>query len=335
MNSPKVSASIFGTRASFVGIFMLCVTASYSIVYSNVQNVSSLDAEGLLDAQIYLAMYKGETVQRYEHCRILTPFLAKVLPDIPKRLFDERRKISDFWMAKIKFGVVNFCFLAATGMLFFYFLKDLGYASWESLVGCFLFYSARPVMQCAGLPMVEASAYFFLILCFYAIISQDVLLFFIGFSAGLFAKESVLLVIPAILLSGIPCKSKMLFAAIPAITLYSFFRAGSVPYEPFVAMNIFSTIQYQFSDNLLHFNKLLDLFSSFGLLWLPVLLAWTGRKLPWPLERWKWLILIMLLITLFFGLNLGRALFMVFPIVIPLALFGLRDLFPKGDAKTQ
>ncbi len=75
---------------------------------------------------------------------------------------------------------------------------------------------------------------------------------------------------------------------------------------------------------LTHFNNFLDLFSSFGLLWLPAIFALKYQKLPQELYRYSLLIPFLLGIIVFFGLNLGRALFMAFPVIIPLALFGIR-----------
>ncbi len=319
------------TYLSFAVILMICITASYSIVYSNIENFSVSNLSNS-DASIYLNMYEGKPVERCECCRVLVPFLAKSLPDFPKSLFSESRKISnDYWMPRVKFGVINFCFLVGSGLLLFYFLKNYGFNMLESIIGCLMFYTVRPVIQDAGNPMVDASAYFFLLLCLYAIQKENILMFFIGFSIGLLSKESVFLALFLLIFSNTKLKLKTLYFILPSLVVYLSVRHALVKSESFLEMDYISTAKYQLYA-LTHFNKLLDLFSSFGLLWIPAIFALKYQKLPQELYRYSLLIPFLLAIILFFGLNLGRALFMAFPVVIPLALFGLR-YFWRDDKK--
>jgi len=222
---PKLSKNIY---LNIIVIFIFCVTASYSIVYSNIENfvVSNVSST---DASIYLDMYENKSLERYEKCRMLTPFLAKLLPDFPKSLFSEYRKISnDYWMPRVKFGMINFCFLVGSGFLLFYFLKNYGFNTLESIIGCLMFYTARPVIQDAGNPMVDASSYFFLLLCLYAIQKENILMFFIGFSIGLLSKESIFLALFLLMFSKTKFKLKILYFILPlscSLFIYStFFR---------------------------------------------------------------------------------------------------------------
>ena len=327
-----VSKFFKNTYLNFAVILIICITASYSIVYSNIENFPDIMSGGNADVQIYLDMYEGKPVEGCECCRVLTPSLAKLLPDFPMSFFSESRNASDkYWMARIKFGVINLCFLIATGVLLFYFLKNYGFNIQESLIGSLMFYSARPVIQQAGDPMVDASAYFFLILCLYAIQREYILMFLIGFFFGLLSKESVFLALFALIFSNKKSKLKIVVLTLPLIVAYLFFRHALVRSECFLEMNYILAAKEQLY-NLAHLNTTLDLFSSFSLLWIPAIFALLKhQRLPRELYHWALSIPILLLIILFFKLNLGRALFMAFPVVIPLALFGLSYFW--GDNK--
>ncbi len=319
----------------FFGIFFLCATVSYSIVYSNIQNFSLSPAMGNLDTQIYLSMYKGEPVQRYEGRRVLVPFLARSLPDFPPSFFAKDHELSGSWTAIVKFGVVNYFFLTAAGIVFFYYLKQAKFSNWESVAGCLLFYSARPVVQNAGLPLPDAASYFFLAICFYSIQVENRWLLFVGFLLGIFAKESVFLVIPALLFSEHKLRSKMLYVLIPGIVTYSICHCAIVLPRPNLTNMLLVSARY-FIDTFTHVNRLIDLFSSFGLLWLPAFFSLTFPELPIEHRRWKWLIPFMLAVIFIFSMNLGRILFVVFPVVIPLSLFGLRRfLAEKSHGSTS
>jgi hypothetical protein len=310
---------------SAIAVLIICITASYSIVYSNIQNfvVSKVRSN---DTSVYLDMYENVSFGSYQKCRILVPFLVRLLPDFPKDFFSEDRDMSkDYWMARIKFGMVNFCFLVGCGFILFYFLKNYGFNTLESITGTLMFYTARPVIQEAGASMVEASAYFFLILCLYAIKKENILMFCIGFSIGLFAKESVFLVLFLLLFSNTRFKLKFLYSVIPVILAYLWFRHSVVKFECFLEMNHFSEMKHKLYG-LTHLNNLLDLFSSFGMLWFPAIFALKYKKLPKELYSYCFLVPFLFIIIVFFGLTLGRALFMAFPVVIPLALFGLRKI---------
>ena len=71
-------------------------------------------------------------------------------------------------------------------------------------------------------------------------------------------------------------------------------------------------------------NGFVDIVSSFNLFWIPAVFA--AFRLPYPsiLRRWLWIIALLMAMILLLGGNYGRILFMAFPVVIPLALVGIR-----------
>jgi len=317
----------------FTAVLIISLSASYSVVYNAIQSFSNLEPGGNSDSLLYLSMYNSKTVQGHWRYRVVTPFLAKALPDMPSSLFNQKRIITDFWIAKVKFGIVNFFFLSLTGILFFYFLLSFGFSLTESLLGILLFYTARPVIQNSGAPMVEASAYFFLILCLYATRLGNLPLLAIGFSIGVFAKETIFLIFPAILLSQLKNKTKAIIYLLPATAAYLLSRFHIYPGAQETHLNLKYLLfpaGYQL-NSLFRFNKLADLISSFGLLWLPALYALGERKIDLQIRKWSYLIIFVLVIILLLNVdgNFGRLLFMSFPIVIPLALYGIRSMVGK------
>ena len=78
--------------------------------------------------------------------------------------------------------------------------------------------------------------------------------------------------------------------------------------------------------NYLRFNIFADLFSSFGLLWIPAFYALFKAKLAPELRRQYLMIALLFLVALLVGTGFGRTVFLAFPVVIPGALIGIRAL---------
>ena len=309
----------------------ISITVSFAIVYTHVQYFTPANPGGNFDASKYISVYDGKEIEGHWRFRPLTPFLARILPDPPHWLFSKHRDITDLWIAKIKFGAVNLFFLTATGVVLFWFLGAFGLSLFESLVGMLLFYTARPVLQSAGTPTADAAFYCFLLVCLYALYRQNLFLLVAGFSMGIFAKEAMFLVFPALLLSQMKRKTLVCTLLIPSTLAYFFFRFYLYPDSAeryFNLVYLFRFTQQIFS--LVHCNVLLDLFSSFGLLWAFALYALFYSGTPVLLKRWSWLVLLILGMIVFLGGNFGRIAFKAFPIVIPLALYGIRALLAQS-----
>lgn len=318
----------------FLTVLLICLTASYAIVYTAIQNFSEADPGGNYDALLYLSIYRGqEAPVKYWSSRIVTPFLARILPDPPGWLFSPQRELSEPWIAKIKFGTVNFIFLTLTGILLFYFLLSFEFSPAESLLGVLLFYSMRPVVQYAGTPMAEAVGYFFLLLCFYAIRKNNLILLAIGFLPGVFIKEAAFLSFGAVLLferrfwrSRFALRALFLLIACSlvfyATRLYIFhIPLGERHFSLLTTNNLKNVLMGVFS-----FNKAADLLSSFGLLWILFAYGLIRGRPAELMRRWSYLVVVLLAVIFLLQLNLGRLLFFVFPVVIPLVLYGIRGI---------
>jgi len=322
----KISPNLF----IFLVVLTLCLTVSYAIVYTGIQSFSQDSLVKIPDAAKYLALYHKEQVIGHWRWRVLVPFLARTLPDLPGHFFSENREATDLWMARVKFGIVNFAFLSATGVLFFYFLGAFGFFIGEALLGVMLFYTARPVIQFTGIPMTDAAGYFFLLLCFFGLLRKDLALLTAGFFAGIFARETVFLAFPACLLLPDSAKFKIKACSVMVLIFlgYCVFRFYIFPDSGENYFNLPLVLSPVFQAGCFSkINRLLDLFSSFGPVWFFAFYALFLPKLPVLLRKWSWLIVI----VLFIAGSAGRILFPVFPLVIPLALFGIRQAIRFGQ----
>jgi len=322
----KIAPNLF----KILVVLTLCLSVSYAIVYTGIQFFSQDSLVKIPDTAKYLALYHKEPVIGHWRWRVLVPLLARSLPDLPGYFFSERRETTDLWQAKVKFGIVNFAFLSATGILFFYFLGALGFFAWEALLGVLLFYTARPVIQSAGIPMTDAAGYFFLLLCFFGLLRKDLVLLSAGFFGGIFARETVFLAFPACLLLPDGIRFKIKACSVTGLILLGYcvyrFYIFPDPGENYFNFPLVFSPAFQ-AGCFSKINRLLDLFSSFGPVWFFAFYALFLPKVPVLLRKWSWLILI----ALFMAGNTGRILFPVFPVVIPLAVFGIRQSLRSGQ----
>ena len=208
-------------------------------------------------------------------------------PEPPRWLFTTNRKMSADWIARVRFAVVNMCFLILTAIALWYFLRTFGFSTLESL----LFLDCTPVVQQSGFPMIDPSAYFFMILGFLAIRLDLPLLLMFGAAIGVFAKETTFALIFAALLAPMNSRRKLLMTGslIPSIAIYALVRymitpsAGGGVLEAWYKPTFLAYIRSLFIPD-----RALDLLSSFGVLWLFAALSLVSGAVPTILKRWSW-----------------------------------------------
>lgn len=110
--------------------------------------------------------------------RILTPFLVYLLP----------------FGTLVDFMIVNISALFATSILFFNYLKKLGFTFGVSLIGT-LIYILNPtnIFYLWAICYVDLVFIFFFLLSFYAVLIENNKLFIISTSLGILNKEVMLL----------------------------------------------------------------------------------------------------------------------------------------------
>lgn len=309
-------------RLLWVIVLLVILTPVYSIAYTSLHY--NYVEGGVTDPLIYIDMYHGQPVSFEFSYRVMTPYLARLIPNPPAWLFSKERNLPENWLIRVRFAMVNSVFLAVAAMVLFYYLLGFNLGVFESLLGTALFLTCRPVVQFAGLPMVDAAALCFLVLGFLAIQRGNVLLLLCTVLIGVFAKESTFFLGLIVLLTPMAPgrKLQMLLAFVPGMLAYVAFR---VLWQPALAFHFW----YGFSPGeqmraILRANGLFDLGSSFGSLWIPAMFGLAAGDVPQNLKRWSWFIVFILAAVFSMDLHLSRELLMAFPVVIPLCLMGIR-----------
>ena len=324
----------------WVVVLVIAVTVTYSVMYTSLQYYNSDNYAGNSDSIVYLALARGENIgtRRSKGARVLTILLVRMLPDPPSAIFNVRRDVTDEWILKVKFALVNSIFLVGTAWLIWVYLRRLSFSVSAAHLGMLLFLTSLSVVYASTIPMVEASSYFFLALCAVAIAYRNRPLFAVAFLVGLFAKESVAFILPLALLAVSERRLSWIGAALPGLVVYLGWRAWTVQsgsgdlghLEPEHLKSALTGI-----PNYLRFSIFMDLFASFGLLWIPTFYALHSGRLTRELQRQYLWIAMLFLVALLVGTGFGRTVFLAFPVVIPGALIGIREFWTRTRAQTE
>lgn len=319
----------------YVVLLILVLSASFTIVYANVQTFDpALSPElGYSDSIDYIAMYHGEPGSGIRGYRPLVPWLARLVPTIPASFFVPDRKITSEYQVAIKFGLINFIFLVGTCLVLYALLRDFGLSFFIALIGVFLFLTSQTIVRGAGLPMTDVAFFFFFTMAILAMKRQQFWLLLFACTVGVAVKELMLLCIPLVLLMPIPWKErlKLLAAIVPAIAVYVIIRLympNTLPSDGYLIARLITYLDDQIRL-LLRPNGWINLFWSFGFAWIPAIYSLFAAPLPKLLKRWAWLLPIVA-VGVFLGAgNLSRSIFTAAPIVVCLAAFGISRML-KG-----
>jgi hypothetical protein len=282
-----------------------------------------LGENGWGDSHNYVDSYYGKEVWGHWRYRILTIELAKLVPAQVERLLTQATPAR---RAYIHFAVVNLGFLTLTGLLFFAYCRYLTGNVWLAVLGAVIFLTCRTA-QSASLPLVDASAFFFLLLGMWAILRRAPFLLFMAMLIGVFAKETTLLLWPLLWLADhIATRQKLLLSAllIPGTFIYLIWRfvLDVDPGDQLFNIKQVGDFPKQL-HGMLNPNGFIDIVSSFNLFWIPAGVAASHLSYPSILRRWLWLFPLIMAMIVFLGGSYGRILFLTFPVIIPLALFGI------------
>lgn len=329
-------------------IFLLLLSASFSICYWAIAKYdvySDYKASG--DAQSYIKMsyheYDG-VLRRYRY-RILVPEIVSFLnqhlnlkPFLNKYYEDVDKKV-----IQLNFGIVNVISLALTAFILFYYCIALKFSRRESLIGSFLFLTSFFVVTYYTTPLVDALTSFFLIAGFYSVLNGRLLWLGLSFLLGVFTKETNFIILLLVLLEERRFFSKKILACLPGMILYAIFiLAFKDKFNDdscFFFANIFSLrkmAQYMMAS-FQRFNLycVIENIQTFMFLWVLMIYALFKASKPIFIRRSLWLLLFIFLIPpLSSSGAVGRVVYQLFPIVIPLSLLALRDIL-RDDAYAE
>jgi len=262
------------------------------------------DLEPCRDCNFYFAMSEGieptDWTGAFFYNRVLTPFLAGLLP----------------FSTPTNFLIVNFIGLVGTAFVLFLFLKKLKFSDTLSFIGSLIFLVNHTIMNSGWL--VDALFYFFFILGFYAILIKNDLLFFISLLIGVFNKELALLLIPLYFIMTLKVWKTFYLSILPfLIELYLFFQPKMLAAR---SDQLSHALGQFFRDFFPH--KINSVSSAFTIVWIFAILGF--KKAPQFVKRSCWF-LPFLLVFIPISQTPDRMVFMMFPIVIPLALQFLKD----------
>ena len=348
-NSPRTEVPLTpaGGARKWLVIALLCLGASAALVYPPVTKYALFEPglggrEG--DVGMYVRMYQGtplREIARPFRYRVFTPMAARLVPLPPHallRYFD----LSDDKLVLLRFGLVNLLGLAVAGIALVALAEALGLPLAEALLVALLFYTSFPVVNFGGTPMVDTWGHAFLALGLVAMLRDALPALLLTGLFGMLAKETTVLLVPAALL--LPASSRLklmrLGALLPGIAAYAALRFVLLPGGygfPSDPVNSIQNLVYRLGHGPYLAWILFDGGTAFLAIW-P--LAWIGwrslRGQPRaPLARLAWLVPPILLLPFLIGSNIGRIWFYAFPVMLPLAVIGLRrvlGLRPAGAA---
>lgn len=314
----------------FIVALIIAMSVTYSIAYTSIQYFNSNNVGGMNDAVGYMQLVEEGLqikTRRSKNSRVFTVLIVRAIPDPPRWIFSRTRTVDQEWLIRIKFAAINSILVVGTAMLVWYNLRILAFSPLESYLGMLFFLGSLFVVYASTIPMVEASNFFFIALGTMAILRANMVLFGAALLVGLFAKETVGIIIPLALVSVPRRWRSWLIWAVPGLGAYLAFRAWSLSqgtgdlgeFEPDELLSVIGSFKY-----LIRFNVAAELVGAFGLLWVPALYALFTGRLPNMLRRQSIILGLLLIIALALGVSVGRTIFMAFPVIIPAALFGIR-----------
>jgi hypothetical protein len=328
------------TMKSFLGVVLLNALLAYPVVYLIYKHFSPLLTP--MDIQRYMVMVDqgfgaAEPPFRYRYLLPLVIRAVRFLPGygIPIIFSDDPVVKRDFFhFLMLNFGMT----VLVSGMIFLY-LKDkvrLGFAYLGSVLYLFSFY---PVLL-GIIPMTDAICHLAIISCILLMEKEKPIGFTLVCLIGVFAKETLLVVLfPWILIQALSHRRRLLYAvyAAPAALAYIIAtRLDPAPssagyYHPtFLIANAFNVFRPGLYDRSLLFHIF---FSHVPLLVCLAIFLWFKgiRRAEAPVfnpELWLFFLFIWLGFTLGIDNNTGRVAFMAFPAVI---LFEARVLQAVAD----
>ena len=223
------------------------------------------------------------------------------------------------------FAIVTLSALAATGVVLYHYLCDLGFGTRNALAGVVVFTVSPAVAYLVtNVVIVDALAYLFLVSTLWAAARNEWATFAVLLAIGVTAKEIVLFALPVYVLyrlqaRGVRGAGRALIAGAPAGAMLVVLRLFYGFSNDTLAAIVERGIAAQFDKLALSVVYIpYEVYSAFGTLWLLAFLAvWRTEN---EFLRAGLLVAPLAFLQPLIARDIARVLFVVFPVVIPAAL---------------
>lgn len=323
-------------------LFFLFLSVAFNVTYWAMAKYDVMgDLKAVGDAQFYIKMSQGDfhdIPARYVKRWLMPAMVESLNRHFRIEAFLSRHyEINPQKIMSMNFTLVNIIFLTGTALILFYYLKGLGFVEYESLIGAFLFFTSFFVVNYYSVPLVDSMGMFFVVAGIWAIMKKQIFWLTVIFILGVFAKETIFVLIPVVFLEERKGLPRMLPAFLPGALLYI---AWGIAYGHANGDNVFTIVTHpdllrgslMLAKSELSLYTLIEHVQTFMFLWILFLIGiFYWKKVPeFPRKQVPLMILPFVVPFLVKSAAVGHVAFYLFPIVVPFVLMTLREIFNDG-----
>jgi len=287
---------------------ILVTTVILSIYYLGTVFITGFAKVLSYDSLIYYNMSYApfqSTIAPYMY-RILTPFLVYILP----------------FNHIISFTWINLTALFLTAVLLYYYLKKLKFNQFHSFTGVLIFLlSPTIIYSMYYISLIDFLSFLFFLLAFYAILCKNDKIYLVALILGILNKETILFTIPLYFLFKLD--DNKLYEAFTATV-----KMVVIPLMLFLGIRYYFGFTGYFSlitikETLLYITQagtiLVNPYFAFGTLW--IISLYTIQFVKNTFLKKSLYILPFIFLQVLIATDIFRALFIAFPIIIPISLY--------------
>jgi hypothetical protein len=323
----------------YIVIVLSFFSVLYGVTYQQFRHFDVTDPRGYKDALSYIKMSHGDyNVNPIHRYRFVIPVIAEYLR-LPLKHFVHSEDTLD----TLPFYIINFAFSLTSALLLLELLQCIGFKLWWSILGVIVFMTSRVTIAMTGCPLIDSFFLTSILLILLLTIKgkSGYLALFMPLLA--LSKETIILFLLLPLFTKIrnsKCYIFSLFVSFGTLYLgrYVVDRTASIPSPGFIAIvqMHMNTIWFNFTAifTLGGLHNLLNGFCFF----LPFAVAGFYINCRHKIYTIPLFLQLLFPISLFYALlsgNLGRMLFIGFPVVIPYALIFIEFVYQQSSARCK
>lgn len=308
INFIRIKNLKFYPNKELVTVSLLISTVILFILVIGTTYVDGFAKKFIYDSMIYFQMsydpFQG-TLAPYMY-RIFTPFLVNLLP------------LNHF----TGFMLINLTGFFLTALVLYYYLKKLNFKPIYGMVGVLFFLlSPTVIYSMYDIALVDSLSFFFFLLAFYAIWCKNDKIYFISLVLGILNKETILFTVPLYFLCKlddeklIKALKSTILVSISPLFLFIVIRY----YFGFTSYFSFDTIQSTLLTVSQSHSVLIFPYFAFGTLW--IISLYCIKFIDNTFLKKSLYLLPFIFMQILIATDMFRALFIAFPIIIPISLY--------------